>query len=245
MRVVPQKFNPLFFVQNMPKGKLQKFAELPTMPNVFQNFSWQYPKLIGKDRQDIDFKGRWSADYFQNNNPLWLELACGYGEYTMAIAQQNSAVNIIGIDIKGNRLWTGARFLLDNDLKNGAFLRTNINLLPHFFASGEVSEIWLTFPDPQNQAGKFKKRLSSAHFLAIYRQIMPPNGIIHLKTDSQLLYEFTLETIAQEGCSLLADMPDLYDTPHSEQPLLDVKTRYEKLNLSGAKTIKYLKFCLE
>lgn len=229
----------------MSKRKKQKFAELPTMPNVFQNFSWQSPKLVGENRQDIDFKGRWCPDYFKNDHPLWLELACGYGEYTMAIAEKNPAVNIIGIDIKGNRLWTGARFLLDNELKNGAFLRTNINLLPYFFAPAEISEIWLTFPDPQKQPGKAKKRLTSAYFLSIYRQIMPPKGIIHLKTDSTLLYEFTLQTIEQEKCTLLTDMPDLYGTPHSNNPLLDVKTRYEKLNLSGADTIKYLKFCLE
>lgn len=227
----------------MSKNKLQKFAEIAQMPNVFQNFGWENAQLINYQGIAIDYRGQWANSVFQNQHPICLELACGYGEYTTALAAQDPNRNFIGIDIKGNRIWRGACQLLEQNLHNGAFIRTAINLLPHFFGNNEIDEMWITFPDPHIQAGKHKKRLTSAYFLNLYRQFMPPNGIIHLKTDSTLLYEYTLETIAAENCTILANVFDIANTNYDE-PRLKIKTRYEGLNLSGADTIKYVKFAL-
>lgn len=226
----------------MGKGKLAKFAELRQMPHVFQNFKWQTVALENQGTV-VDYKGKWASNYFGNNHPIILELACGYGEYTMAIAEQCPNKNVIGIDMKGNRIWTGATYTLQNSLTNAAFIRTDITLLQHIFAPNEVSEIWLTFPDPQRQKGKARKRLTATRFLDIYRQILQPQALIHLKTDSDLLYEYTLEVLESVPHVIHANFKDVYAQPLNN-PLLNVKTRYEKLNLSGADSIKYLRFSL-
>lgn len=227
----------------MAKRKLEKFEQIGQMPNVFQNFHWRDAQLINYQQQKINLKGNWNKDFFQNNNPIVLELACGYGEYTVAIAKSQAQTNVIGIDIKGNRLWKGAKELLEQQFNNAAFVRTTINLLPHFFAPNEVQQIWLTFPDPQNQSGSQNKRLTSSMFIDIYRQIMPKNGIIHLKTDSTLLYDFTLSIIEQKKCKIINQIFDLYQSElYKDNDLLQTTTRYEKLNLSKADTIKYLSF---
>jgi len=226
----------------MGKGKLAKFSKLAIMPNVFQNFSWDNPQLFNGKGMPVAMKGQWHK-HFNNQHPIVLELACGYGEYTMAIAQQHPELNIIGVDMKGNRLYTGARYTLDKQLHNAAFVRTHINLLPHFFAPNEISEIWITFADPHLKKSKHKKRLTSLYYLGIYQQLMPNGGIVHLKTDSDILYHYTLETITTLGCTIHTNYYDLYGNDF-DNPLLGVKTRYERLNLSGAETIKYLKFSL-
>lgn len=227
----------------MPKKKLQKFAHIGTLPNVFQSLDWHDAHLTDHAGYAVNYRGCWAKSVFQNQHPICIELACGYGEYTVALADRYPQRNFIGIDIKGDRIWRGARQLLAQNLYNGAFVRTAINLLPRFFGNYEITEMWITFPDPHVQPGKHKKRLTSAYYLNLYRQCMPPGAIIHLKTDSTLLYEYTLQTIAAEQCTLLADVFDIANTNYDE-PLLHLKTRYEGLNLSGATTIKYLKFGL-
>lgn len=226
----------------MAKGKMAKFAEIKKMPHVFENRIWTDPVLYNHEGWVIDLQGRWQSHYFGNQNPIILELACGYGEYTVAIAQMYPEKNAIGVDIKGNRVWTGATYVQHQQLKNAAFVRAPIELLGHFFGASEISEIWLTFPDPQ--AGKPRKRLTALSFLQLYQKILHPNGIVHLKTDSDLLYEFTLETLAENNFPILVNYPDLYRNLPADNPLLSVSTRYEKLNLSGANTIKYLQFGL-
>lgn len=227
----------------MSKGKLAKFAELKEMPNVFQNFNWQQPQLINHLGNEVNYKNQWHEQVFGNNNPIVLELGCGYGEYTVAMAQQMPNHNIIGIDIKGNRIHMGAQWLLDNRVNNAIFVRTSIELLTHYFGEQEISEIWLPFPDPFRRDSKSNRRLTSGYFINIYRQIMEPDGVVHLKTDSTLLYEYTLESIAENGCTLLEEHYNLYGS-NPTNALLHVKTRYEKLNLSKAETIKYIKFRL-
>jgi len=235
---------PFIFINNtVSKKKLQKFADIAQMPNVFQCSSWHDTHLNDHEGKAVNYSGRWAADVFGNSNPICLELACGYGEYTVALAARSPQCNFIGIDIKGNRIWRGASQLLAQGLGNGAFVRTAINLLPRFFGKDEIAEMWITFPDPHLQAGKHKKRLTSAYFLGLYRQCMPQGGVIHLKTDSTPLYEYTLETIAAEQCTLLANVFDIAQSNYPE-PLLQIKTRYEGLNISRADSIKYIKFSL-
>ncbi len=225
----------------MSKKKLQKFADIAQMPHVFQYFGWHDAHLTNCRGEAVNYRGQWAEQVFGNQNPILVELACGYGEYTVALAARHPNYNVIGIDIKGNRIWHGAKQLIAQNLHNGAFVRTAINLLPRFFGENEIHEMWITFPDPHLQAGKHKKRLTSAYFLHLYRQCMPPNGIIHLKTDSTALYEYTLATIAEQNCLLLANVFDIAHSNYPE-PLLQLKTRYEGLNISQAETIKYLKF---
>lgn len=227
----------------MAKGKLEKFEELLQMPHVFQYKGWVTPELLDGKGEKVDYKGKWKTDFFKNDKPIVLELACGYGEYTMAMAPRFPEKNFIGIDVKGNRLWTGAKFAIDNKLDNVAFIRTQINFLPSFFDKDEIAEVWIPFPDPHVKEGKQLKRLTSPRFLDIYRQIMPKNAIINLKTDSDLLYEYTLEIIEAQKLTVLTNYFDVYATA-TEDLLLNVKTRYEKLNLSRAKTIKFLRFQL-
>lgn len=177
---------------------------------------------------------------FGNAQPLILELACGKGEYTNAMARLYPDKNFIGIDKKGNRMHTGAQQSLEEQLVNAAFLRTEIYLLPHFFEREEVSEIWITFPDPHLRPSKSQQRLTSERFLNIYRQIMPKGGIIHLKTDDPTLYDFTVEEAPRAGAQLLYHQDDIYSKPLYE-PLLEVKTYYERMHLDIGRKIKYVR----
>ncbi|MGB1206211.1 MAG: tRNA (guanosine(46)-N7)-methyltransferase TrmB [Chitinophagales bacterium] len=225
----------------MRKGndKLKKFAEIAKMPHVFQNLNWLEPVLTNSDKKVVDYKGKWHSDFFKNDNPIVLELACGYAEYTVAIAERFPNKNVIGIDMKGNRLWTGAKYLMQNNHTNAAFIRSNIDLLYRYFDENEVSEIWIPFADPQRK--KQRKCLTAELFLPMYRKILKPEGCVHLKTDSDLLYEYTLEMVEKHGLKVLKNYPDLYSVDF-ENELLNVKTRYEKQNPSGSDTIKYLQF---
>jgi len=227
----------------MSKRKQKKLADLRKMPNVFQNFNWAAAELEDFEGKKVNFQGKWATEVFKNDAPIVLELGCGYGEYTMAMAERFPTFNFIGMDIKGPRLWTGAKYLLDNGLKNAIFIRSNVQLVPQIFAANEISEIWIPFPDPYPHKGKSQKRLTSERFLKHYEHILSPDGLLHLKTDSDLLYEFTLETIEELNCRLLLHYKDLYSADF-DNDLLTINTRYEKLNLSGADSIKYVKFQL-
>ena len=212
----------------MGQKKLIRFAELETFSNVLQ-----YPTLM---------PGTWSQ-FFGNSHPIVLELACGKGEYALGLAELYPNKNFIGIDQKGNRLWVGAKKALQRGLKNVAFLRIQIDRITEFFATEEVEEIWITFPDPQLRVGKAKKRLTHPKFLRLYYQILVPNGKIHLKTDSPDLYRFTKKVIDMYGCTLHKDFGDVYGTP-GLPPELHIKTHYEGLDIAGSKRVHYLCFSL-
>jgi tRNA (guanine-N7-)-methyltransferase len=212
----------------MGQKKLVRFAELLTFSNVLQ-----YPE---------DVQGTW-AGYFENANPIVLELACGKGEYTVGLAQMFPLKNVIGIDKKGNRLWVGAKKAIIHNLRNVAFLRIQIEQIEQYFANEEVDEIWITFPDPQLRTSKAKKRLTHPRFLRSYYQILKPGGKIHLKTDSPDLYQFTKKVVGMYGCHLHKDIADVYAEP-GVPPELHIKTHYEGLDIAGSKRVHYLCFSL-
>lgn len=212
----------------MGQKKLQRFAELNSFPNVLQ-----FPTGIA---------GTWSS-FFTNENPITLELACGKGEYAVGLGQLYPQRNFIGIDLKGNRIWVGAKKALQTGLHNVGFLRTQIDQVSEYFAAGEVSEIWITFPDPQLRFSKAKKRLTHPKFLRLYQQFLKPGGLIHLKTDSPDLYGFTKTVIELYDCILHVDSEDVHgqDTVSDE---LKIKTHYESLDIAGSNRIHYLRFSL-
>jgi Predicted S-adenosylmethionine-dependent methyltransferase len=212
----------------MGHKKLIRFAELETFENVLQ-----FPKNI---------RGKWN-EFFRNENSLVLELACGKGEYAVGLALLHHDKNFIGIDLKGNRIWVGAKKALENSLPHVAFLRTQIDKVNEYFAEREVAEIWITFPDPFLRKSKAKKRLTHPKFLRLYQQFLKPGGYIHLKTDSPDLYAFTKTVIAMYGCSLHADYDDLYQHQNISEEL-KIKTHYESLDIAGSNRIHYLCFSL-
>lgn len=216
----------------MAKNKLAKFADMADYDNVFQ---YSFEAL---QRSGFPLKGKWN-EHFGNDNPIVLELGCGKGEYTVGLAHKYPDKNFIGIDIKGARMWKGATEALKEKLTNVAFLRTHIELIGYFFAENEVSEIWITFPDPQMR--KVNKRLTSTRFMKEYSRIMKENGLIHLKSDSPFLYTYTREMIRVNEMELLHDTDDLY---HSgmEDEILEIRTFYEQQWLSRGLSIKYLSF---
>ena len=219
------------------KDKLRKFRENETFENLLQ------PTTAEVFQKDHPMKGNWGEKMFGNNNPIILELGCGKGEYTIALAEKFPQNNYIGVDIKGARLWKGAKYATEKSLKNVAFLRTRIEFIDSIFAQGEVSEMWLTFSD--HQPNKPRKRLSSPLFLERYSHILKEDGIIHLKTDSQLLHEYTLETIENENHILLEANNDIYGTNRAENDdILSVKTFYEKQFLAKGMAITYAKWRL-
>ena len=186
----------------MGKNKLKKFADMATYHCVFQ-FPWNV-----LDSGECPMRGKWRSDYFHNDNPLVLELGCGKGEYAVGLGQRFPHKNYIGVDIKGARMWTGAKMVEEQGMPNVAFLRTSIEIIDRMFAPGEVSEIWITFPDPQMR--KVNKRLTSTRFLANYRKILTDGGIVHLKTDSPFLYTYTHALVELNGLPVDIDTADLY-----------------------------------
>lgn len=224
------------------KNKLKKFREVAQMPNVFQNFSFHEPQLVDNTNTNIDLRGKWKSDYFKNDNPITLELACGRGEYSVGLAQMFPDRNFIGIDIKGTRIWMGAKNALEQQLQNVAFIRTRIELVEHFFGQAEVDELWITFPDPFLK-GNPNRRLTSSQFLERYRKICKPGAIINLKTDDPTLFDFTKEVIAEEKLELLAISEDIHKDGIAQNEL-SIKTYYEGLDISGSNVIKYLRFVL-
>ena len=219
----------------MSKNKLKRFADMTNYPNVIA------PKFDEVFCVDFRLKGHWADQVFGNPHPLVLELGCGKGEYTVALARKYPEKNFIGVDIKGARMWVGATDALQNNLANVAFLRTRIEFIRSCFAYGEISEIWITFPDPQPQQSRENKRLTSSRFLQSYREIMQPEGIIHLKTDSQSLFEYTCEVVKSRNLPVLACTDDLYQSGCADD-ILSVQTYYEKMFMDKGFSIKYLKF---
>ncbi|MBL7894278.1 MAG: tRNA (guanosine(46)-N7)-methyltransferase TrmB [Bacteroidia bacterium] len=215
-------------------GKLEKFADF----NSFKNCFTLYFENIEKG---MPLKGKWHSDYFKNQNPIVLELGCGKGEYSVSLAKNNPGKNYIGVDIKGNRIWTGAKEALDNNMPNVAFVRTRIDFIEHCFSPGEVSEIWITFPDPQPQKTRERKRLTNMRFIERYRKFLKPGGLVHLKTDSTSLYEYTMEVIKENNLKILFHTNDLYQNcPPDRKELIEIKTHYEKLFTAKGEDIKYI-----
>ncbi len=219
----------------MGKNKLQKFADMAAYPHVFE-----YPYSVAEN-VPFEMKGKWHENFFKNNNPIVLELGCGRGEYTVGLGRMFPDKNFIAVDIKGARMWSGATESISEGLTNVAFLRTNIEIIERFFAEGEVSEIWLTFSDPQMK--KATKRLTSTYFMNRYRQFLKPDGIIHVKTDSNFMFTYTRYMIEENKLPVLFITEDLY---HSNlvDDILEIKTYYEQQWLDRGLSIKYIKFAL-
>jgi tRNA (guanine-N7-)-methyltransferase len=213
----------------MPRQKLKRYADLPHLANV--------------RTRPYELRGKWQADYFKNEHPITLELACGKGEYTVELARRFPQQNFIGVDAKGDRLWKGAKTALQEGLHNAAFIRGFIEDLPGYFASQEVHEIWIPFPEPHPKRAKMKRRLTSPRFLQFYRQVLRPGGRIHFKTDDSGLFEFTLQTLQAERCWIHALCEDLHETVQEEDQRA-IKTTYEARYVSAGKRIKYVCFSL-
>ncbi|MCO6461016.1 MAG: tRNA (guanosine(46)-N7)-methyltransferase TrmB [Saprospiraceae bacterium] len=226
------------------KNKLQRFAEIARLPNVFENFDFHDPHINDIQGNRMDIKGNWNKLVFQKEKPIVLELACGKGEYTTHLAQANPENNYIGIDIKGARIWKGATLADQAGLTNVAFLRTRIELIQSFFKKGEVSEIWITFPDPFLRDSKSNRRLTSHPFLDRYTDVLKPGAILHLKTDDPTLYAFTLKVLSErKDYRILESTDDFYGAvvPTPETHLL---TFYETQHLAAGKKITYIRFTL-
>lgn len=220
----------------MGKNKLKKFAEMKGFSCVFE-----YP-FARLDAEGFPLKGMWGEEFFKNSNPIVLELGCGKGEYTVALARLNPDKNFIGIDVKGARIYTGAKEATLDSLPNVAFLRGDIESLDRFFAPGEVSEIWITFPDPQMK--KRRHRLTSSRFLSLYRSILKPESVVHLKTDSPFLYEYTSRLVRLNNLPLHGDFSNLYAANDAPAYATGIKTFYEQQWLSRGKTIRLLEFSI-
>ncbi len=221
----------------MGKGKLEKFADMERFENVFQ-----YPYSVVDD-VPFEMKGKWCEMYFHNDNPIVLELGCGKGEYTVELAKLYPEMNFIGVDIKGARMWTGAKKAIEEEQKNVAFLRTNIEIIDRFFAEDEVQEIWLTFSDPQMKNPR--KRLTSTYFMNRYRHFLVDGGIIHLKTDSNFLFTYTTYMVEENKLPVLFRTEDLYHHEGIDEvtrKILSIQTYYESMWIERGLNIKYVKF---
>jgi tRNA (guanine-N7-)-methyltransferase len=219
------------------KKKLHHFVENETFDNLFQ-FSFEQIQA-----ESFSLKGKWHAGFFKNQHPIVLELGCGKGEYTIGLARTNPDKNFIGMDVKGARLWRGLKTASEESITNVAFIRSRIELIENYFGPNEISEIWITFPDPQPRQARERKRLTSPKFLEIYRKFLSKDGIIHLKTDSDLLFEFTSEMIKNEQHNTLFSTNDLYAT-EQEMEVKNIRTFYEQRWLNEGLTIKYVAFRL-
>ena len=209
-------------------GKLQKFAEVTSFDNCFE-----YSKAM---------KGKWKTDYFKNDNPITVELACGKGEYTVGLAERFPDRNFIGIDVKGNRIWKGAHYATEKGLTNVAFHRLMIGNIEEYFDNGEIDEFWITFPDPQH--ARKRKRLTNAMFLDRYRAISKDGAIMNLKSDSTRFYGYTKETIEEQNLTILKDSDDIYAWEEIPEYLANIQTFYEQMWLAEGKKIKYLRYVL-
>ncbi|MBP6610837.1 MAG: tRNA (guanosine(46)-N7)-methyltransferase TrmB [Paludibacter sp.] len=218
----------------MGKNKLSKFADMEEFPHVFQVSSHSLREGAG-----FEMKGKWNELFFKNNNPIVLELGCGKGEYTVGLGELYPDKNFVGVDIKGARMWKGAKDSLQKGMTNVAFLRTNIEMIFHFFAANEVSEIWITFPDPQMK--KVTKRLTATNFISSYMQFLNPNGVIHLKSDSNFMFTYTCEMVKVNNFKVNVLTNDLYAS-NLLDPILGIQTYYEQQWLGRGITIKYIQF---
>lgn len=220
----------------MAKRKLQQYAEVNTFSNVVQP---SYEEI----KKGHELKGNWAKDHFNNGHPIVLELGCGKGEYTIDLAEKFPKKNFIGVDRKGARIWAGSKYALENELDNVAFLRIDIRFLHLLFASDEVDEIWITFPDPHPKKPHAKRRLTHPNFLKIYEQVMKQEGYVHLKTDNLALHQYTVEVLNELKLSVIDITQDLYGTAESNEAS-SVQTFYEKKFLGAGLPITYLKFKL-
>ena len=226
------------------RNKLLKFAEIASFDNVYENFSVSHPQLIAKGNTPIDLKGQWTSAHFKNDNPVTLELACGRGEYTVGLAEMLPDRNFIGVDIKGARIWKGAREAIAKSLTNAAFLRTRIECIGTFFAPEEIDEIWITFPDPFPRSGQANRRLTAHIFLDLYRKILKPSGKIHLKTDNTGIFLSTLEVLAERDTCEIHQRIDDIDTHAQLMPELSIPTYYERVHREAGARIKYVCFSI-
>ena len=220
----------------MGRKKLWRLAELDDFGNLIQ-FTDQ------PEQEDFRLRGSWAKDHFMNDNPITLELACGKGDYTVALAEKHPDRNFIGIDMKGPRLWSGCVAAQDRGLTNVAFLRIEILNLAHYFAEGEISEIWITFPDPFLKNGSSNKRLTATRYLEAYKQVTKAGATIHLKTDSTPLFEFSLRSLRDNRCTVEEKIDDIHDDEERHEYLY-IKTNYEKKHLADNRIIKYVRFSL-
>ena len=220
----------------MGKNKLVKFADMDTLSNVIQ------PKHDEVFRTDYKLKGKWNEEIFKNDNPIVLEVGCGKGEYTVGLARKFPEKNFIGLDIKGARMWKGAKEAYVEGLKNVAFIRMHAEMLESVFASHEVSEVWVTFPDPQMQ--KSRKRLTGTRFLSAYKNFLKEDGLVHLKTDSSFLYTYTSHLVEENAFDVFVNTDDLYSSGMADD-ILSIRTFYEQQWLERGKTIKYIKFSMK
>ena len=218
----------------MVKKKQKRFDESESFSNYFQP---NYTEII----KGIPLKGKWNKDFFKNENPICLELGCGKGEYTIALAQKYPDRNYIGIDIKGARLWRGCKTSIEESMQNVAFIRAKIELIEYFFDEKEISEIWITHPDPQPRKSRSKKRLTSPRFLNRYLHILKENSLVHLKTDDFPLYQYTLDVVKTNKHELLFKTDDLYALNPKEEDVMITQTFYEKIFLKEGKKINYLR----
>ena len=217
------------------KNKLKRFKENENFVNVFQ------PTREEVVTDAFPYKGCW-ADFFKNNNPIVLELGCGKGEYTVGLAERYPDKNFIGIDIKGARFWRGAKTAVDSGMHNVAFVRTQIELIDHLFTAGEVAEIWITFPDPQIKYKRTKHRMTNAVFLQLYKKILQPAGVVHLKTDSEFMHGYTLGLLHGEGHAVEYANHNIYKNEGSPDEVTAIQTFYEKQYLEINKAITYIRF---
>ena len=218
------------------KNKLKRFLENDTFSNVFQPTR---EEVVGNE---FPLKGKWNSDFFKNENPIVVELGCGKGEYSVGLAKRFPDKNFVGIDIKGARFWRGAKTATDADLNNVAFVRTQIEIIDGIFAEGEVSEFWITFPDPQIKYKRTKHRMTNTEFLQLYKRILKPDGVMNLKTDSEFMHGYTLGLLHGEGHEVLYANHDVYKNEGSPEEVTAIQTFYENQYLQVNKAITYIKF---
>ena len=218
------------------KNKLKRFRENETFSNVFQ------PTREGLVNEIFELKGKWNTDFFKNDNPIILELGCGKGEYTIGLAKRYPDKNFIGIDIKGARFWRGAKTALEENISNAAFLRTQIELVEYAFGNDEVDEIWITFPDPQIKYKRTKHRMTNLQFLEGYKKILKPNGLMHLKTDSEFMHGYTLGLLHGANHVVLYANHNVYKLEGSPEEVTEIQTYYESQYLEQDKAITYIRF---
>lgn len=218
------------------KNKLRRFRENEQFDNVIQ------PSREELTQDNYPLRGKWRAEFFENNNPIVLELGCGKGEYSVALAQAYPEKNFIGVDIKGARFWRGAKTGIEENITNLGFIRTQIELVDHIFAENEIDEIWITFPDPQIKYKRTKHRLTNSEFLQKYKYILKPGGIVNLKTDSEFMHGYTLGLLHGEGHEIIQANHDVYKNVYSPKEVTGIQTFYEKQYLDQGKRITYIQF---
>ena len=218
------------------KNKLKRFKENETFANVFQ------PTREEVVSGNFALKGKWNADFFENDHPLILELGCGKGEYSVGLAERFPDKNFIGIDVKGARFWRGAKTAVETGMANVAFLRSQIELIDDLFAAGEVDEIWITFPDPQIKYKRTKHRMTNSEFLQLYKKILKPDGVVNLKTDSEFMHGYTLGLLHGEGHEVLYANHNIYKNEGAPSEVTEIQTFYEQQYLEINKAITYIRF---